>query len=135
MVQSYSTDRMPGGLKGALAVVWLQAVVNLVFAVVLFHENRNNIDHGYTDDSGLLVTGACVTLGTALLLAAGALGAAARHDWARRTVIALEVLNILGGVLLVLLGGTVSGLLGMLVSAVVIAGFGSTKAVAWVRRR
>ncbi|MFJ9842382.1 hypothetical protein ACIRYZ_18240 [Kitasatospora sp. NPDC101155] len=135
MVQSYATDRMPGGLKGALVVVWLQAAVNLVFAMVLFRENRNDIANGYTDDSGLLVTAAWVTLGTALLLAACALGAAARQDWARRTVIALEVLNVLGGVLLVLVGGAVPGLVGMVVSAVVIGGFGSAKAVAWVRRR
>jgi hypothetical protein len=76
-----------------------------------------------------------VTLGTAVLLAACALGAAAHQDWARRAVIALEVLNILSGVVLVLVGGAVPGLLGMVVSAAVIGGFGSTKAIAWVRRR
>ncbi len=134
MVQSYSTDRMPGGLKGALVVVWLQAAVNLVYGIVLFHENRNDIDHGYTDDSGFLVTAAWVTLGTAVLLAACALGTAVHQDWARRTVIVLQVLNILAGVVLVLVGGAVPGLLGMVVSAAVIGGFGSAKAVAWVRR-
>jgi hypothetical protein len=133
MVQSNSTDPMPGGLKGALVVVWLQAVVNLVSAMVLFHQNQNDIDHGYTDDSGLAITAAWVTLGTAVLLAACALGTAAHQDWARRTVIALEVLNILGGVFFVLVGGAVPGLLGMVVAAAVIGGFGSAKAVAWVR--
>ncbi|MFE0461379.1 hypothetical protein ACFW1A_19240 [Kitasatospora sp. NPDC058965] len=135
MAQSYSTDRMPGGLKGALVVVWLQSAVNLVVALMLFHENQNETDHGITDDSTLLVTAAWVTLGTALLLAACAVGTAVHQDWARRTVMALEVLNILSGVLLVLVGGAAPGLLGMVVSAAVIGGFGSAKAIAWVRRR
>ncbi|GAA1271461.1 hypothetical protein GCM10009665_69600 [Kitasatospora nipponensis] len=132
MVQTYTNDRMPGGLKGALVVVWFQAVVNVVFAMNLFHEHRTDLDNGRTDDSGFLLTSAWGTLGIAALLAAGALGTAARHNWARRTVITLEALNILGGVVVVLLGGVVPGLLAMVVSATVIGGFGSTRAVAWI---
>ncbi|GAA2152440.1 hypothetical protein GCM10009760_49020 [Kitasatospora kazusensis] len=134
MVPSYSPDPMPGGLKGALVVVWIQAAGNLVFAMVMFHENRNDIDHGHTDNSSLLVTGAWVTLGTAVLLAVCALATAARQNWARRTLIGLQVLNILGGVFLALVGGGVPVLLGMVVSAAVIGGTGSAKAASWIQR-
>ncbi|MER7584180.1 hypothetical protein [Kitasatospora sp. NPDC097691] len=133
MVQSKSTEPMPGGLKGALVVVWLQAAVNLVYALVGFHENQNDIDHGYTDHSGLLVMASWVTLGIAVLLAACALATAAHQDWARRTVIVLEVLNLLSDAVLVMAGGAVAGLLGMVVAVAVIGGFGSRRTIAWVR--
>jgi hypothetical protein len=134
MAQPYSAVRMPGGLKAALVLVWLQAVANFVVAMVVFREYRNNIDHGHTDGNKLIGITAWVMLGTALLLVACGLGVAARQRWARPTVIALEVVNLLGGVLVVLTGGAVQGLLAMVVTAVVIAGFGSTKGIAWFRR-
>ncbi|AUG80236.1 hypothetical protein CFP65_5539 [Kitasatospora sp. MMS16-BH015] len=135
MVQSPPSVRMPGGLKGALVAVWLQAAVNLVVAIVMFGMNRSDSDHGYTDDRALLLVAAWATLVAAVLLAAGALGTAARRDWARRTVIGLELLSILSGVVLTLLGGATQGLLGMVVAAAVIGGFSSTRAIGWVRGR
>ncbi|MEU1513260.1 hypothetical protein ABZ490_14040 [Streptomyces sp. NPDC005811] len=122
---------MPRNVRLALVGVWVQAVLNLAAGAVLLAVVSDAADHGRDEGVGLLRFVAVLSLLIAgALLLCGVL-AGKRLNGIRVTVIVIEALGLLIGVLGLLQGGGVSVLPGIALALVVLRGFSSAEARNW----
>jgi hypothetical protein len=125
--------QMPKSVRLALVGVWVQAVLNLAAGFLLLALVNDAADHGQDEGAGLLRFLAVLSLLIAgALLLCGVL-AGKRSNGIRVTVIVIEALSLLSGVL-GLLQGSVSVLPGIAFALVVLRGFSTVEARNWFDR-
>ncbi|WP_234441239.1 MULTISPECIES: hypothetical protein [Streptomyces] len=126
--------QMPKNVRLALVGVWVQAVLNLAAGALLLAVVNDAADHGQDEGAGLLRFVAVLSLLIAgALLLCGVL-AGKRSNGIRVTVIVIEALSLLSGVLGLVQGGGVSVLPGIAFAIAVLRGFSSAEARNWFDR-
>ncbi|MFF7946353.1 hypothetical protein [Streptomyces griseorubiginosus] len=123
--------QMPKNVRLALVGVWVQAVLNLAAGFLLLAVVNDAVDHGQDEGAGLLRFVAVLSLLIAgALLLCGVL-AGKRSNGIRVTVIVIEALGLLSGVLGLFQGGGVGVVPGIVFAFVVLRGFSSAEARNW----
>ncbi|WP_327694684.1 hypothetical protein [Streptomyces sp. NBC_00459] len=122
--------QMPKNVKMALAGVWVQAVLSLVAGFLLLAVVDDAVDHGQEDGAGLLRFVAVLTLLIAGALLLCGVFAGTRANGIRVTIIAIEVLSLVSGLVGLLNGGGIS-IAGILLALVVLRGACSAEARNW----
>ncbi|MDQ1045302.1 hypothetical protein [Streptomyces sp. V4I2] len=125
--------QMPKSVRLALVGVWVQAVLNLAAGFLLLALVNDAADHGQDEGAGLLRFLAVLSLLIAGALLLCGVFAGKRSNWIRVTVIVIEALSLLSGVVGLLQGG-VSVLLGIAFALVVLRGFSTMEARNWFDR-
>ncbi|MFD0277516.1 hypothetical protein ACFVHB_26915 [Kitasatospora sp. NPDC127111] len=125
----WASEQMPASIKWAVAGVWLHAVLNGIGALVLFGIATDP----YGSDAGLLRLLAALSLLIAVLLAVCAALAPRRAGWTRATVLVIEWLGIISGLLL-LFTGAVASLAGLAVSVLIVGAYTSNAGRSWFDR-
>ncbi|MFE9438225.1 hypothetical protein ACFYO2_04280 [Streptomyces sp. NPDC006602] len=113
--------------------VWVQAVLNLAAGFLLLALVNDAADHGQDEGAGLLRFLAVLSLLIAGALLLCGVFAGKRSNGIRVTVIVIEALSLLSGVL-GLLQGSVSVLPGIAFALVVLRGFSTVEARNWFDR-
>ncbi|MCX5336169.1 MULTISPECIES: hypothetical protein [unclassified Streptomyces] len=114
--------------------VWVQAVLNLAAGALLLAVVNNAADHGQDEGAGLLRFVAVLSLLIAGALLLCGVFAGKRSNGIRVTVIVIEVLSLLSGVVGLLKGGGASVLPGIAFALAMLRGFGSAEARNWFDR-
>ncbi|MCX4761765.1 hypothetical protein OG562_12420 [Streptomyces sp. NBC_01275] len=122
--------QMPKNVRLATVGVWVQAVLNLAAGALLLAVVNDAADHGQDEGAGLLRFVAVLSLLIAGALLLCGVFAGQRSNGIRVTVIVIEALSLLSGVLGLLQGG-VSVLPGIALALVVLRGFSSAEARNW----
>ncbi|MBB4688834.1 hypothetical protein [Amycolatopsis jiangsuensis] len=119
MPDSAFRPRMPGRLRAALAFVFVQALFNGFFGVLMQVEVSDRQDHGQ-DVDGVLYFAEFVSYFFAVALVASAVIILLGYDWGRWPLLVLEGLAALNGVITLVSGGF-TALVGLLLAALVIS--------------
>ncbi len=124
---------MPKSVRLATVGVWVQAVLNLAAGALLLAVVSDAVDHGQDEGVGLIRFVAVLSLliAAALLLCGVLVGK--RSNAIRVTVVVVEAVSLVGGVLGLLQGG-VSALPGIVFALAVLRGFTSAEARNWFDR-
>lgn len=134
MTDQGAVVRMPRRVKSALAVVWLQALMNALVAWVLIDAADTYSEHGVGDryNAGLLRALGYLSVLFALMLGGCAVVAAGRRFGGLRYVLAgVEALVILGALVGLFSGGGLPCVAAIVLSAVVAKQFASPEGRAW----
>ena len=134
MTSQGAVIRMPRRVKSALAVVWLQAVMNALVAWVFIDAADTYTEHGVGDryDAGLLRSLGYFSILFALLLGGCAVLAAVRRSGGLRHVLTgVEALVVLGALVGLFSGGGMPCVAAIVLSAVVAKQFASAEGRAW----
>ncbi|WP_240982684.1 hypothetical protein [Streptomyces sp. S3(2020)] len=126
--------RMPKNVRLAVVGVWVQAVLNLAAGAVLLAVVNDAVDHGQDEGTGALRFVAVLSLLIAGALLLCGVFAGKRSNGLRVTVIVIEALSLLSGVVGLLRGGGVSVLPGIAFALAVLRGFSSAEAKNWFDR-
>ncbi|MEU4387841.1 hypothetical protein [Promicromonospora sp. NPDC023805] len=122
--------KRPVNLTVAIVILWIQAVTNLGFGLVLLAE------FGQGPGAGLFAAAGLVSVLAAPVFVVGAVGLTGRKVWVRVPVIVVEGLTILSGlvtvVLTVLAGGAPTAIVGTALAIVVLQGCFSKESEAWL---
>ncbi|MGJ5828245.1 hypothetical protein [Streptomyces ossamyceticus] len=126
--------KMPKSVRLATVGVWVQAVLNLAAGALLLAVVSDAVEHGQDEGVGLIRFVAVLSLliAAALLLCGVLVGR--RSNAIRVTVVVVEAVSLVGGVLGLLQGGGVSALPGIVFALAVLRGFGSAEARNWFDR-
>ncbi|GAA0307857.1 hypothetical protein ACKI1I_04305 [Streptomyces turgidiscabies] len=125
---------MPKSVRLALVGVWLQAVLNLAAGFLLVAVVNDAVDHGRDEGAGLLRFVAVLSLLIAGALLLCGVFAGKRVNGIRVTVIVVEALGVLIGVVSLFQGGGVSVLPGIVFAVAVLRVFSSAEARNWFDR-
>ncbi|GAA3853872.1 hypothetical protein GCM10023084_05150 [Streptomyces lacrimifluminis] len=125
---------MPKSVGPALVGVWVQAVLNLAVGFLLLALVNDAADHGQEEGAGLLRFLAVLSLLMAGALLLCGVFAGKRSNGIRVTVVVIEALSLLSGVLGLLQGGGVPVLPGIAFALAVLRGFSSAEARNWFDR-
>lgn len=126
--------QMPKNVRLAVVGIWVQGVLNLAAGALLLAVVNDAADHGQDEGAGLLRFVAVLSLLIAgALILCGAL-AGKRSNGVRVTVIVIEALSLLSGLLGLFQGGGVSVLPGIVFALVVLRSFSSAEARTWFDR-
>ncbi|MDQ0760606.1 hypothetical protein [Streptomyces canus] len=125
--------QMPTSVRLALVGVWVQAVLNLAAGFLLLALVNDAADHGQDEGAGLLRFLAVLSLLIAGALLLCGVFAGKRSNGIRVTVIVIEALSLLIGVLGLLQGGF-SALPGIVFALVVLRNFSAVEARNWFDR-
>lgn len=125
--------QMPKNVRLALVGVWVQAVLNLAAGFLLLAVVNDEVDHGQDEGAGLLRFVAVFSLVVAGALLLCGVFAGTRSNGIRVTVIVIEALSLLSGVVGLLNGGGVS-IAGIVFALVVLRGVCSAEARNWFDR-
>ena len=126
--------QMPKNVRLAVVGVWVQAVLNLAAGGLLLAVVNDAADHGRDEGAGLLRFVAVLSLLIAGALLLCGVFAGKRSKGIRVTVIVIEALSLLSGVLGLLQGGGVSVLPGIAFALAMLRGFSSAEARNWFDR-
>ncbi|MGW3101235.1 hypothetical protein [Streptomyces sp. NPDC001100] len=126
--------QMPRNVRLALVGVWVQAVLNLAAGFLLLAVVSDAVDHGQDEGAGLLRFVAVLSLLIAGALLLCGVFAGKRSNGIRVTVIVIEALSLLSGVLGLFQGGGVGVLPSIAFALVVLRGFSSAEARNWFDR-
>jgi len=111
---------MPGRLKGALVVLWLQVLANALAGFLLLNSLSEDESHGRSmDGTGIFYFLGYFSIAVAIVLAVCAVLALRGRPWVRPTIISIESLSILSGVVNVF-SGAILGIVGVALSIGVI---------------
>ncbi|WP_173128323.1 hypothetical protein [Kibdelosporangium persicum] len=100
MTPEISQRRMPGMLKLTLGVLVFQVLANGFIGFLIIDEISRRSSHGArTPNAGLLYFVGFLSIAIALTLLACVLLAATRQSWIRPTIIGIEVLGLISGVI------------------------------------
>ncbi|WP_405639468.1 hypothetical protein [Streptomyces sp. NBC_00019] len=125
---------MPRNVRLAVVGVWVQALLNLAAGALLLAVVNNAADHGQDEGAGLLRFVAVLSLLIAGALLLCGVFAGKRSNGIRVTVIVIEVLSLLSGVVGLLKGGGASVLPGIAFALGMLRGFSSAEARNWFGR-
>jgi hypothetical protein len=125
---------MPKSVRLALVGAWVQAVLNLAAGFLLLALVNDAADHGQDEGAGLLRFLAVLSLLIAGVLLLCGVFAGKRSNGIRVTVIVIEALSLLTGVLGLFQGAGVSGLPSIVFALAVLRGFSSAEARNWFDR-
>ncbi|MGY1502697.1 hypothetical protein ACW4TU_39995 [Streptomyces sp. QTS52] len=126
--------QLPKNVRLALVGVWVQAVLNLAAGALLLAVVNDAADHGQDEGAGLLRFLAVLSLLIAGALLLCGVFADRRLNGIRVTVIVIEALSLLSGVLGLLQGAGVSVLPGIAFALLVLRGFSTVEARNWFDR-
>nr|WP_042191620.1 hypothetical protein [Kibdelosporangium sp. MJ126-NF4] len=131
MANGTSRQRMSGKLKLAVGVLVFQALSNGFLGFLIIDMITGRASHGArTPNSGLVYVIGFLSLGIALTLLACALFSGTRQRWIRPTVVGIEVVGLIGGVVN-LFGGQITAVVGIGLAIAVLTLFGSDDAREW----
>jgi hypothetical protein len=125
---------MPGGLKGALVILWLQFLANAFVGYIILDELSEDASHGRSmDGTGFSYFLGYLSIAVAIVLAVCAVLALRGRSWVRPTIISIESLSILSGVVN-LFSGAFLGIVGIALSIGVIVVLNRPDVREWFER-
>lgn len=124
---------MPRQLKFVRVFLWIQAVLNLLVSVLVTGLAINELDHG-NEEAGLSLVLAVLGFVVAVVLVACAVRISRGSPWVRPTVIAVEGLSVVMGVISLVSGGAVTQLIGMAIAVAIIVTLNKPEERAWFTR-
>ncbi|MEU9078678.1 hypothetical protein [Kitasatospora sp. NPDC048538] len=122
MTNQLADERMPTSLKWVVAGVWLHAVLNGAGGIFLFV-----LIHGQHGNGLVLVTFIgflSIAIGVLLGICAALAPGGAR--WTRKTVLVIEWLTIITGVIQLLAGATIA-LVGIAIAGIIVLAYSSAE--------
>ncbi|MFD2688240.1 hypothetical protein ACFS5L_25875 [Streptomyces phyllanthi] len=120
---------MPSSLKWGVGLLWVQGALAVLSGVTLWIVAADAADHGQ-EGTGLLTGLAIFYVGLGVVLAVAAGLAPGRWRAVRIVATAVQILNVVGGVIGVT-SGALQFLAGIALALVVIRAFNSAEAKAW----
>ncbi|WP_409490108.1 hypothetical protein [Amycolatopsis sp. cmx-11-12] len=127
------TLEMPRQLKFVRVFLWIQAVLNLLVSALVTSLAINELDHG-NEEAGLSLALAVLGFVVAVVLVACAVRISRGSPWVRPTVIAVEGLSVVMGVISLVSGGAVTQLIGMAIAVAIIVTLNKPEERAWFTR-
>ena len=124
---------MPRNLKFALVGVWFQAVVNLGLGFFFLALVNDAVEHGQEEGTAFVRFIAYISIVIGALLAACGIAAPRRQGWVRTTVLVIEAISLVSGVI-GLFSGQLSSVLGIVLAIVIGKEFLSDSGRAWFHR-
>ncbi|WP_340683397.1 hypothetical protein LCL61_33190 [Amycolatopsis coloradensis] len=124
---------MPGRLKIVRGFLWAQAVLNVLASVLVTALAVNELEHG-NEEAGLALALALLGFVVAVVLIACAIRISRGSPWVRPTVIAVEGLVVVMGLVSLVNGGAITQLIGMGIAVGVIVVLTKPEESAWFRR-
>ncbi|MFD9127908.1 hypothetical protein [Kitasatospora sp. NPDC059571] len=129
MTTARTAGPLPKPLRTAIVLLALQAAFNVLGGALLLMLASDEADHG-GDSAGLLALFGWVSLVIALLLAVSAAATPRGAAWVRTTVIAVEVLAVLGSAVS-LFSGAFTAVAGIAIAVFIIRAYASADAKRW----
>ncbi|MFB7620945.1 hypothetical protein [Kitasatospora sp. NPDC056181] len=124
--QQWGPEKMPGSVRWAVAGVWVHAVLNGLAGLFLFALMSDETG----DDAGLVRLVAVLSLLIAVILGICAALAPRRAGWTRITVLVIEWLSIISG-LLQLFSGAFIALAALAIALLIVTAFMSNDGKRW----
>ncbi|WP_370942471.1 hypothetical protein AB5J62_25560 [Amycolatopsis sp. cg5] len=121
---------MPKPLKNVRILLWFQAVANILVGVLVTMVALNALDHG-DEDAALPLAIGIISLIIAVVLAVCAVMLSRRAAWVRTTVMALEGISVLSGVIGLVTGGAVTLLIGIAIAIGILVSLSNPEVKAW----
>ncbi|SDY39178.1 hypothetical protein SAMN05421504_105405 [Amycolatopsis xylanica] len=103
---------MPRPLKNVRILLWFQAISNILAGFLVIMLALNALDHGDEDGALPLVIG-IISLIIAVVLAVCAVMISGHAPWVRTTIMTLEGITLVAGVIGLVSGGAVTLLIGI----------------------
>ncbi|MFD8495312.1 hypothetical protein [Amycolatopsis sp. NPDC059657] len=103
---------MPRPLKNVRILLWFQAISNILAGVLVTMVALNALDHGDEDAALPLVIG-IISLIIAVVLAVCAVMISRHAPWVRTTIMTLEGITLVAGVIGLVSGGAITLLIGI----------------------
>ncbi|ONI75068.1 hypothetical protein ALI144C_40610 [Actinosynnema sp. ALI-1.44] len=131
MANGTDRQRMPGKLKLAMGILVFQALSNGFIGYLIIDTVTGRGSHGArTPNSGLLYFVGFLSVGIALVLLGCVLMAATRQRWIRPTVIGIEVIGLISGVIN-LFSGQLTAIAGIAIAIGVLSMFSRDDVREW----
>ncbi|RSM63292.1 hypothetical protein [Amycolatopsis sp. WAC 01376] len=124
---------MPRQLKFVRVFLWVQAVLNILVSALVTALAINELDHG-NEEAGLALALALLGFVVAVVLIACAIRISRGSAWVRPTVIAVEGLAVVMGVISLVNGGAITQLIGMGIAIGIIVTLNKPEERAWFTR-
>ncbi|MEV7556007.1 hypothetical protein AB0N89_40865 [Amycolatopsis sp. NPDC089917] len=124
---------MPRQLKTVRVLLWIQAVLNLLASALVTALAINELDHG-NEEAGLALALAILGFVVSLVLIASAIRISRGSAWVRPTVIGVEGLSVVLGVIGLISGGAITQLIGMGIAIGIIVVLTKPEERAWFTR-
>ncbi|EMD25470.1 hypothetical protein [Amycolatopsis azurea] len=124
---------MPRQLKTVRVFLWIQAVLNLLASALVTALAINALDHG-DEEAGLALALALLGFVVSLVLAACAIRISRGSAWVRPTVIGVEALAVVLGLISLISGGAITQLIGMGIAIGIIVVLTKPEERAWFTR-
>ncbi|MFD8751644.1 hypothetical protein ACFV0O_11800 [Kitasatospora sp. NPDC059577] len=127
MTNQLADERIPTSLKWVVAGVWLHAVLNGaagIFLLALIHGQ-----HGEGVAQVTFIAFLSILIGVLLGTCAALAPSGAR--WTRRTVLVIEWLMIVAGVIQLLFSGSIISLAGIAIAGVIVLAYSSAEGKEW----
>ncbi|OLZ58807.1 hypothetical protein [Amycolatopsis keratiniphila] len=124
---------MPRQLKIVRVFLWVQAVLNVLVSVLVTALAINELDHG-NEEAGLALALAILGFVVAVALIACAIRISHGSPWVRPTVIAVEGLAVVMGLVSLVNGGALTQLIGMGIAVGIIVTLNKPEESAWFKR-
>jgi len=124
---------MPRQLKTVRVFLWIQAVLNLLASALVTILAINALDHG-DEEAGLALALALLGFVVSLVLIACAIRISRGSAWVRPTVIGVEGLSVVLGLISLISGGAITQLIGMGIAIGIIVVLTKPEESAWFTR-
>ncbi|MFD6066197.1 MULTISPECIES: hypothetical protein [Amycolatopsis] len=124
---------MPGRLKIVRGFLWVQAVLNVLASALVTMLAIDELDHG-NEEAGLVLALGLLGFVVAVALIACAIRISRGSPWVRPTVIGVEGLVVVMGLISLVNGGAITQLIGMGIAVGVIVVLTKPEESAWFRR-
>ncbi|MFK0247651.1 hypothetical protein ACIQUM_23395 [Amycolatopsis azurea] len=124
---------MPRQLKTVRVFLWIQAVLNLLASALVTVLAINALDHG-DEEAGLALALALLGFVVSLVLVACAIRISRGSAWVRPTVIGVEALAVVLGLISLISGGAITQLIGMGIAIGIIVVLTKPEERAWFTR-
>jgi len=124
---------MPRQLKTVRVFLWIQAVLNLLASALVTILAINELDHG-NEEAGLVLALALLGFVVSLVLIACAIRISRGSAWVRPTVIGVEGLSVVLGLISLISGGAITQLIGMGIAIGIIVVLTKPEESAWFTR-
>ncbi|WET77913.1 hypothetical protein P3102_28115 [Amycolatopsis sp. QT-25] len=124
---------MPRQLKFVRVFLWVQAVLNILVSALVTALAIGELDHG-NEEAGLALALAILGFVVAVVLIACAMRISRGSAWVRPTVIAVEGLAVVMGVISLVNGGAITQLIGMGIAIGIIVTVNKPEERAWFTR-
>ncbi|UUV30143.1 hypothetical protein NQK81_36100 [Amycolatopsis roodepoortensis] len=124
---------MPGRLKLVRGFLWVQAVLNVLASALVTALAINELEHG-NEEAGLVLALAILGFAVAVVLIACAIRISRGSPWVRPTIVAVEGLVVVMGLVSLVNGGAITQLIGMGIAVGVIVVLNKPEESAWFKR-